>query len=202
MRTSRHRIAVAAGAAILLLAGCTPDEPTAPEFPTDGTLTVADLPDGDWAGPYENWIEAPGVNRILRCQALGSLWAPGLSPVKEGTALFKDGDTLVWSMAYQLKSESAAEQLMDQVRLAQNCVPATPDPDYEFTIEDDGSTIVAWDRNSADDRDMVIEVAARQDGSSVVGVMVSYPTADPPDVTAEGLLDRAVEVSADLQPVE
>lgn len=201
MRTSRRRLLALAGAAVLLLAGCTQGDDT-PDFPTDGTLTVADLPDGSWTGPYEGWTDAPIDSRPLRCQALAQLWSPSLTPEKKGTAAFADGDTVVWSMAYEFDTRAGAEDLMDGIRLAEQCPPANPDPDYEFTIEDDGTTIVATDHNSEHDRDFTTEVAVRQDGTSVVGVLVSYPTDDPPEVTAEGLLDRAVEVSADLQPVE
>lgn len=123
-----------AGAALLLLTGCTQDD--TPDVPTDGTLTVADLPEGSWTGPYEGWTDAPIDSRPPRCTALAQLWSPSLSPEKKGTAAFADGDTV------------------------------------------------------------------RQDGTSVVCLLVSCPTADPPEVTADGLLDRAEEASANLQPVQ
>jgi len=201
MRTSTSRLLVLASAAVLVLAGCTPDDDT-PDFSTDGALTVADLPDGSWTGPYERWTDAPIGTRPLRCQVLTTFWAPSETPVKKGTAAYADGDTVVWSLAYELPSEADADETMTLLRTADTCVPDPADPDYELTIEDDGTTFVAKDHNTENDRDITTELAVRQDGASLVGVLVSYETSDPPEVTAEGLLDRAVEVSADIQPVE
>lgn len=62
----------------------------------------------------------------------------------------------------------------------------------------DGTTILIEDRNEDAGTVWVREMAMTSADTTFVAVMVSYPADADPTVSAEGLLDRAVQAAADL----
>lgn len=198
MSTSgRRALAVALAVGVLATAGCTKDD--GPDFPTAGALTADDLGAGDWSGPYKTWADPDGGARGSMCPQTTDLWSVMPPAESKATAVWKNGDVLVWSLAFRYASPTGAAEKMASTRGLRSCVDlaAAPGSGWTFTFDDDGTTVTTHEKNTLDGG-VEVETASTSKGDTVAEVVVSYPAGEAPDVSAQDLLDAAVQASAAL----
>jgi hypothetical protein len=217
MSRARHTtlspIAMLAATGVLVVgfvAGCTRERVEAPvstvPVSTVGVLKADDLGPGDWVGPFDPFDHEPlpAKYRMTLCSFAG-LWNSSPYPEREAMAAWVDGEIEARSFA-QLYGDSPSilGKKMREVQMTEDCVtdralaPGDGDQIQSFTYQEVDGVIVTHERNNIGKTVWVLDTAVTSTEDSIVGVQISYPegTTSPPDVIE--LLNRAVEVSAEL----
>lgn len=176
------------------MAGCTTND-----APPAGALTADDLGAGEWSGPFDSLDDATSDRRLAFCSR-GGVWdVPEPDAEAQASAAWEADGVVVWSLAERYTTQSDAADKRHAAELMEPCVGQAEGKDpAAFTFADDGTTILIEDRNEDAGTVWVREMAMTTADTTFVAVMVSYPADADPTVSAEDLLDRAVQAAADL----
>jgi hypothetical protein len=163
-------------------------------------LTADDLGPGTWTGPFESFSEAASERRLTFCNRDVGVWIyPDASAESQASSIWESDGVIVWSLANRQPTEGDAEDKLASARAMEPCVAQAEGKEpAAFTFADDGTTVLVEDRNEDNGALWVTEQAFTVRDDTFVAVMVSYPADADPTVSAEDLLDLAVEAAVDL----